>query len=505
MSKKFPLLFLITVIAISLALYLFFPFHKSLAETFSVSLTANPSVDGAPLKDVDLIASVSGTVTGPIDYKFDCTSDGTWELEVNNIDTEIYIATDLCDYDAWGDYTAKVSVQRGTSTYVDYYNITASPTAPPLCNDLLHIPLPPYKDGTLEGNAPLTVLFIGDAYEPGPGGAIAQYIFNFGDGSTKTAYAPRDSVVYTYNTPGTFSAVLTVMDDDGQRDPLPGWPPCTADIVVTAPPPDDAVPSRDLGLPSGTLPSGTTQATLSLTTDKPAVCRYDTNYGVSYASTSNAFSTTGGTSHSSLLTNLTDGSIYNYYIRCQDLVSPPSSNTTDYPIYFSVAPTPLPFTISDITPLYFFRDQLNTLSITGSDFDPPTNFYLRFVSGGALITSIATRPQSSSGFTVQITLSQVNSLPIGFYDLKLERSTDNQSQTYSQQALITALGDISSPAPGVRDGNVNIYDISRLLSGWGSTDPFDLAELDINPGPNNLSQGRIDLYDISLMMSNWLP
>jgi hypothetical protein len=172
--------------------------------------------------------------------------------------------------------------------------------------------------------------------------------------------------------------------------------------------------------------------------------------------------------------------------------------------YDSGAPPPS-FTISSVSPLYLFRDQTNTLSITGSNFNLATNFYLRFTSGGTAISSITTQTQSSSIFNISMTSSQVNTLPVGFYDLRLERSTDNQSQTYSQQMLVTTLGDISSQTAGIRDGKVNIYDVSRMLSKWGSTFPADLTEADINAGPGNISQGRIDLYDANKMMVNWRP
>ncbi len=94
-------------------------------------------------------------------------------------------------------------------------------------------------------------------------------------------------------------------------------------------------PQRSNASPSGTLPAGTTQATISLTTNEDATCRYSTVAGTAYDSMPNTFSTTGGTSHSSIVTGLTDGSSYTYYVRCQDLIGNP--NTDDFPISFSVA------------------------------------------------------------------------------------------------------------------------------------------------------------------------
>lgn len=79
--------------------------------TVSVALTANPASGTAPLNDVDLVADVSGTATGNIRYRFDCTNDGSYERDVTNT-TDPYTAADLCNYSAAGTYTARVRVDR---------------------------------------------------------------------------------------------------------------------------------------------------------------------------------------------------------------------------------------------------------------------------------------------------------------------------------------------------------------------------------------------------------
>lgn len=94
------------------------------------------------------------------------------------------------------------------------------------------------------------------------------------------------------------------------------------------------------GQPSGAvLLAGTTDATLSVTTDENATCKWSNTAGVSYASMPNTFTTTGGTSHSTNLTGLADGSNYTRYLRCQNTAG--LANTSDYPILFSVSSTTL--------------------------------------------------------------------------------------------------------------------------------------------------------------------
>ena len=99
--------------------------------------------------------------------------------------------------------------------------------------------------------------------------------------------------------------------------------------------PDTTPPTRSSGLPTGALSSGTTQTSISLNTNEAATCRYSTASGVSYPSMTSTFSTTGGTSHSTTVSGLSDGNTYNYYVRCQDTLG--NANTNDYTITFSVA------------------------------------------------------------------------------------------------------------------------------------------------------------------------
>jgi hypothetical protein len=100
-------------------------------------------------------------------------------------------------------------------------------------------------------------------------------------------------------------------------------------------PADTTPPGRSGGAPTGTLAAGTTQATLSLTTDESAICRYATTAGVAYAAMPTGFTTTGGTAHATTVTGLADGGSYSFFVRCQDLAG--NANPDDMVIGFSVA------------------------------------------------------------------------------------------------------------------------------------------------------------------------
>ena len=98
---------------------------------------------------------------------------------------------------------------------------------------------------------------------------------------------------------------------------------------------DTTAPALSGALPSGVLPVGTTQTTLSLSSNENATCRYATTAGTAYASMPSTFSTTGATAHSTTVSGLANGQSYTYHVRCQD--SAGNANTSDLTISFSVA------------------------------------------------------------------------------------------------------------------------------------------------------------------------
>lgn len=172
---------------------------------------------------------------------------------------------------------------------------------------------------TLLGDNPLN-LYIGDTYEEL--GATAED--NVSDAIT------IDSSDVDTGVAGTYEVTYNVSDDAGNA----------ADeairIVIVSK--DITPPVRSDGLPTGALAAGTTQTTLSLTTDENAICKYGTLAGVLYGETANTFSSTDSTTHSQAITGLTNGNSYVYYVKCQD--NSGNANADDYAISFSVASPP---------------------------------------------------------------------------------------------------------------------------------------------------------------------
>ena len=131
--------------------------------------------------------------------------------------------------------------------------------------------------------------------------------------------------------------------------------------VANPPPPDTTPPVRSNGQPTGALPAGTTQATLSLITNENATCKYGTTAGIAYASMPNTFTTTGGTSHTTGVTGLANGGSYTYYVRCRDAAT--NANPDDFTIAFSVANPPPPDTIP---PTVSMTAPANNATVSGS-------------------------------------------------------------------------------------------------------------------------------------------
>ncbi|MFC2016700.1 DUF4838 domain-containing protein, partial [Chloroflexota bacterium] len=166
-------------------------------------------------------------------------------------------------------------------------------------------------------------------------------------------------------------------------------PPDT--FTTTTAGPDTTPPERSNGQPTGTLLSGTTETTISLTTDEAAACKYDTVAGTDYSLMSNTFSTTGTTSHSELITGLIDDNTYNYYVRCEDLATPPNINPDDFDeITFSVAS-------GEAEPVWPGWDNINTIYYNPAE-DDPDNLYLEQVA-----TELETHLEQVPGKTLTIT------------------------------------------------------------------------------------------------------
>lgn len=174
-----------------------------------VSLSANPDVGVAPLTGVGLNALVTGNAIGDIIYKFDCENDGTLELTSASTTENTFTATDLCNYPAAGNYTAKTIVERQGLTAENTAAITVITPEDALAVSLIANPnsgVAPLTGVTLEatvsGMATGNIIYKFDCENDG--------IFEHESGPTLTnPYSA--SKFCNYPNPGTYTAKAEVL------------------------------------------------------------------------------------------------------------------------------------------------------------------------------------------------------------------------------------------------------------------------------------------------------
>jgi len=168
------------------------------------------------------------------------------------------------------------------------------------------------------GNSTMTVTSI--SYPTGFSGAWSGTVAAGGSQPVTVTFAPTTATSYggTITVNANSTSGTNTISTSGTGTPV------------------DTPPVRSNGAPSGTLAAGTTQVTLSLSTNENATCRYSTSAGTAYDSMGNTFTTTGSTAHSTVVSGLTAGS-HSYYVRCQDATG--NANSDDFTISFTIAPS----------------------------------------------------------------------------------------------------------------------------------------------------------------------
>jgi hypothetical protein len=157
---------------------------------------------------------------------------------------------------------------------------------------------------------------------------------------------------------------------------------------------DFAPPVVSGGAPTGALPAGTTQTSLTVNTNEAANCKYATAAGVAYAAMPGTFSTTGGQAHSTTISGLATGAAYNYYIRCQDVSG--NTGTADFVVTFSIGADTQPPTISVTSPTVG-QTVAGTITLTAAASDNVAVAGVRFsVDGGTVGQAVITPPYTFS-------------------------------------------------------------------------------------------------------------
>jgi hypothetical protein len=372
---------------------------------------------------------------------------------------------------------------------------------------------------TLPASANLDATVTDDGLPNPPGTFTTIWTKVSGSGTVTFGNAAAIDTTASFSQAGTYVLRITADDSALQR---------SDDVQITVNPvPDTATPVRSNGTVNGqasgaTLPTGTTQATIALTTSDaspPVTCRYSTVAGTAYASMTNTFSTTGGPNHSTVVTGLQNGQSYTYYVRCIDSAPTPNANTTDnFNINFSVAAPPPDFSmsVSNTTPSVI-RGQsvvlnVDTLLVSGSPGSVSFSIPAAEIPTGVSPTfnPTACTPSCQS----QLTIDTTTSASIGSYSMTvvgtsaavtrtspidldiLPRKVDVLDLTVSLEAL-PALSQVSS-----KTFTVTVIDpvTSNTVVSW-SAQPSATTGVLSQPVGNDFDEG---LYDVRIVAPGYL-
>src|SRR3989344_1578306 len=215
---------------------------------------------------------------------------------------------------------------------------------------------------------------------------------------------------------------------------------------------DTTPPILSNGLPTGQLSAGTTQTTLSFSTDENATCKYATSANTAYSSMANTFSTTGGTSHSTTISGLSNGSSYIYYIRCQDTASTPNANSDDYSISFFVAApagdTIPPTQPTNLTATPISQSQINLTWSASTDNVGVTGYKIYRCQGTGCTptTQLATAPSTSYQDT-NLSSATTYTYTVSAYDAANNESSQSTSANATTQS--TPSSDTTPPTVSI--------------------------------------------------------
>src|SRR3989344_1398308 len=278
-------------------------------------------------------------------------------------------------------------------------------------------------------------------------------------------------------------------------------------------PPDSDPPNRSAGNPSTELVYTPPSTSISLTTNENATCKYSLTANTSYAGMTGIFLGAGTTSHTATVSGLTSGNSYSYYVRCQD--TPGNANIGDYPIQFSVAGVPdaidpsrsagsptgeLVYTTTSTSISLATNENATCKYSVGSD---ATYAVMAGTFSGAgtkahtaTVSGLASGGNYSYYARCQDALGNTN---LTGYPIEFSVAVPPAPAPAATSSSSAASSSSSSPSSSSAskkgdfngDNNVNIIDLSILLSNWNkSVLAYDLG-----------GSAILDIFDLSILLS----
>jgi hypothetical protein len=220
---------------------------------------------------------------------------------------------------------------------------------------------------------------------------------------------------------------------------------------------DTTAPTLSAGAPTGNLPAGTGSATLTLTTNENATCKYSSNPNTSYTLMASTFTTTGGTTHARTVSSLQNGQTYTYYVRCEDDAG--NKNTTDYPISFTVDAVSTPTDTSTPTGTLFTESFENTSYANRGWYDNTTHGTLAtsgcYLGSCLQWTWTSGNAQPTNGGTMRKKFTPTDKLYVSFY-VKFNTGWRGSQQSYHPH-MITIPSNLDSDYSALANNYLNTY------------------------------------------------
>jgi chitodextrinase len=249
---------------------------------------------------------------------------------------------------------------------------------------------------------------------------------------------------------------------------------------------DTTPPTVTITAPATNLAAGTTQTTLAVTTNENATCAYSTNAAAAFASMT-TFTTTGGTSHSTILSPLANGTSYTYYVKCKDTAGNISGNAT---VTFSVA-TPVDTTPPSV-PMNLSATAVSSSAInltwTASTDNVGVTGYKIF-RGGVQVGTSATNSYSDSGLTA----STQYTYTVSAYDA----AGNNSAQSSSASATTQAGADTTPPSVPTNLAATEVSSSAINLTWTASTDNVGVTGYKIFRGGTQVGTSATNSYSDS--------
>ncbi len=324
-----------------------------------VTPVPTPTNDSTP--DYTFTTNEAGTIT----YGGDCSSGTAGATVGNNTITFNALADGVHN-----NCTIRVTDSSGNLSNLLAVSSFTIDTTPPNISEVTPVPTPTNDstpDYTFTTNEAGTITYGGDCSSGTAGATVGNNTITF---NALSEGLHNNCTVRVTDSLGNISSILNVS-------------------VFTI---DTTPPVRSGGTPSGVLIMGTTQTAISLNTDENSTCRYSTSSGVSYGAMTNTFTTTGALAHSELITGLTNGNSYTYYVRCSDGLN---VNSDDYIITFSVnnvtnnPPTDITLSNNTVDENQPVNTVIGTLSTTDADAGDTHNYSFNCGAPGADDTSFS--------------------------------------------------------------------------------------------------------------------